>query len=220
MADGVSAAAARTDTSADRPSSMRRRVTRPPGADSGRGPDALPDARPGGAAPPSVAGARSVTRIDSMRFRSILGRFATGVVAITAIDPETGVPAGLAANSFTSVSLDPPLVGFCVAHTSTTWPKLRRADRHCINILSEPQTEVCLQLAAKGGDKFAGLDWTTSPSGSPVLDGALAWIECSVDVEYTAGDHMIVVARVHHLDKHHDGEPLVFYKGGYGSFDG
>ncbi|HEY7488197.1 MAG TPA: flavin reductase family protein [Streptosporangiaceae bacterium] len=155
-----------------------------------------------------------------MRFRSILGRFATGVVAITAIDPETETPTGLAANSFTSVSLDPPLVAFCVAHTSTTWPKLRLAERQCVNILSEPQTEVCLQLAAKGGDKFAGLEWTTSPSGSPVLSGALAWIECSVESEYTAGDHVIVVARVHHLDKHYDGEPLVFYKGGYGRFDG
>jgi flavin reductase (DIM6/NTAB) family NADH-FMN oxidoreductase RutF len=161
-----------------------------------------------------------VTDIDSRRFRSVLGRFATGVVAITAIDPETGTPTGLAANSFTSVSLNPPLVGFCVAHTSTTWPRLRSAERHCINILSELQTEVCLQLAAKGVDKFTDLKWTTSPSGSPVLDGALAWVECSVQTEYTAGDHMIVVAHVHHLDKHEDGEPLIFYKGGYGRFDG
>lgn len=161
-----------------------------------------------------------VTDIDSMRFRSILGRFATGVVAITAVDPETGRPTGLAANSFTSVSLDPALVAFCVAHTSTTWPKLRGADRHCVNILSEPQREVCLQLATKGGDKFADLTWTSSPGGSPVIDGALAWLECSVEAEYTAGDHVIVVARVHHLDKHHDGEPLVFYRGSYGRFDG
>lgn len=214
MADGASAAAARPYASADRPGSMQRRVARPPDAESGRNADAPP------AAPPNGSAARPVTNIDSMRFRAILGRFATGVVAITAIDPESGVPTGLAANSFTSISLDPPLVGFCVAHTSSTWPKLRSADRQCVNILSEPQTEVCLQLAAKGGDKFAGLEWTTSPSGSPVLDGALAWIECSVEAEYMAGDHVIVVARVHHLDKHHDGEPLVFYKGGYGRFDG
>jgi flavin reductase (DIM6/NTAB) family NADH-FMN oxidoreductase RutF len=203
MADRASAAAAPTYTSPDRPSStsMQRRATRSPTVESGS---------PG----------TQVTDIDSMRFRSVLSRFATGVVAITAIDPETGGPTGLAANSFTSISLDPPLVGFCVAHTSTTWPKLRGADRHCINILSEPQTEVCLQLAAKGGDKFAGLEWTTSPSGSPVLAGALAWIECSVETEVVAGDHVIVVARVHHLDKHHDGEPLIFYKGAYGRFDG
>jgi 3-hydroxy-9,10-secoandrosta-1,3,5(10)-triene-9,17-dione monooxygenase reductase component len=159
-----------------------------------------------------------VSAIDARRFRSILGHFATGVVAITAIDPETGRPTGLAANSFTSVSLDPALVSFCVAHTSTTWPRLRKAERHCVNILSAPQRDVCLQFASRGGEKFAGLEWTESPSGEPVIDGALAWLECSVEAEHAAGDHVIVVARVHHLDRHHDGDPLVFYKGSYGSF--
>jgi flavin reductase (DIM6/NTAB) family NADH-FMN oxidoreductase RutF len=161
-----------------------------------------------------------VTDIDGIRFRSVLGRFATGVVAITAIDSETGKPTGLAANSFTSVSLDPPLVAFCVAHTSSTWPRLKVAERLCINILSEPQQDVCRQLAIRGGDKFANIDWTTSPGGSPVIKEALAWIECTVENEYLAGDHMIVVARVHHLDKHHEGEPLLFYQGVYGRFDG
>lgn len=164
--------------------------------------------------------AANVRAIDGRRFRSILGRFATGVVAITAIDPATGAPTGLAANSFTSVSLEPALVSFCVAHTSTTWPRLRAAERHCVNILSAPQREVCLQFAAKGADKFAGLEWDESPGGGPVIDGALAWLECSVEAEYPAGDHMIVVARVHHLDRHHDGEPLIFYKGAYGRFQG
>ncbi|SEG61925.1 NADH-FMN oxidoreductase RutF, flavin reductase (DIM6/NTAB) family [Thermomonospora echinospora] len=161
----------------------------------------------------------SVTDIDGARFRSVLGRFATGVVAVTAIGPG-GRPAGLAANSFTSVSLDPPLVSFCVAHTSTSWPRLREAERLCVNILSRSQEEVCRRLAAKGGDKFAGLEWTLSPGGGPVLEGALAWIECAVEAEIPAGDHRIVVARVHHLDKHHDGDPLLFYRGAYGRFDG
>lgn len=159
----------------------------------------------------------AVTDIDGARFRSVLGRFATGVVAITGID-DTGRPTGLAANSFTSVSLDPPLVAFCVAHTSTTWPRLRGIERLCINILGEPQLEVCKRLALKGGDKFADITWTGSPGGSPVIEGALAWIEVSIENEHVAGDHVIVVARVHHLDKHHDGEPLLFYKGSYGSF--
>lgn len=173
-----------------------------------------------GRAPGSANGSAGapVTDIDGRRFRSVLGRFATGVVAVTGIDGGSGKPTGLAANSFTSVSLDPPLVAFCVAHTSTTWPRLRRADRLCINILSEPQLNVCTQLATKGGDKFAHLDWTTSPSGGPVLEEALAWLECSVEQEHLAGDHVIVVARVHHLDKHRDGEPLLFYRGGYGRF--
>lgn len=156
--------------------------------------------------------------VDDTRFRSVLGRFATGVVAVTAVPPHTGEPTGLTANSFTSVSLDPPLVAFCVAHTSSTWPELRRAERIGVNILARPQREICLQLAEKGADKFAGLAWTASPGGSPVIDGALAWLECSVEAEHTAGDHEIVVSRVHHLDGHHDDEPLVFYRGSYGRF--
>jgi flavin reductase (DIM6/NTAB) family NADH-FMN oxidoreductase RutF len=173
----------------------------------------------GPAAPGQPAeGAERVTAIDGQRFRGILGRFATGVVAISAVDPATGRPNGLAANAFTSVSLDPPLVSFCVAHTSTTWPRLRGAERFCVNILAASQREVCLRLAAKGGEKFAGLGWTTSPGGGPVIDGALAWLECSVEAEHVAGDHLIVVARVHRLDRHDDGDPLVFYQGGYGTF--
>lgn len=154
--------------------------------------------------------------LDGARFRQVMGRFATGVVAITAVEPGTGRPTGIAANSFTSVSLDPPLVAFCVAHTSTTWPRLRASDRLCINILGEPQLDVCRRLALKGGDKFDGIDWTESPSGAPAIEGALAWIECSVEQEHVAGDHVIVVARVHALDENHDGRPLVFYRGAYG----
>ncbi|MBB5080510.1 flavin reductase family protein [Nonomuraea endophytica] len=155
---------------------------------------------------------------DSRRFRNVLGRFATGVVAITALDPESGEPCGLAANSFTSVSLDPPLVAFCVAHTSTSWPKVRGGKVITVNVLAEHQQPVCAQLANRGGDKFAGLEWTGSPSGNPVIEGALAWIDCVVEAEHLAGDHMIVVARVLQLDTHADGGPLVFFRGGYGRF--
>ncbi|MFC0041145.1 flavin reductase family protein [Actinomadura rayongensis] len=162
----------------------------------------------------------SVTAIDQARFRAILGRFATGVVAITGVDPATDRPTGLAANAFTSVSLDPPLVAFCVAHTSSTWPKLRAAPTVCVNILSDRQEHVCRQLAARGADKFDGLTWDGAPGGSPVIDGAIAWIECAVEQEHVAGDHMIIVARVLELDRHHDGAPLIFYRGGYGGFAG
>ena len=189
-----------------RPEDPRHHLTITPGPDGD------------GAARTADSTAVGAADIEARRFRTILGHFATGVVAITAIDEETGRPAGLAANSFTSVSLEPALVSFCVAHTSTTWPRLRRAGRFCVNILSAPQLEVCRRLAAKGGDKFAGLPWTASPGGGPVIDGALAWLECSVEAEHPAGDHKIVVARVHHLDRHDDGEPLVFYRGSYGSF--
>ncbi|MEU0571778.1 flavin reductase family protein [Nonomuraea sp. NPDC005983] len=163
-------------------------------------------------------GPRTNGHLDSRRFRQVLGRFATGVVAITALDPVNGEPCGLAANSFTSVSLDPPLVGFCVAHTSTSWPRVRGAKVVTVNVLAEHQQPVCAQLAAKGGDKFAGLTWTGSPGGNPVLDGALAWLDCAVEAEHPAGDHVIVVARVLQLDTHAEGGPLVFFRGGYGGF--
>ncbi|WP_435832419.1 flavin reductase family protein [Nonomuraea rubra] len=157
-------------------------------------------------------------QLDSRRFRQVLGRFATGVVAITAVDPMDGQPCGLAANSFTSVSLDPPLVAFCVAYTSTSWPRVRGAKALTVNVLAEHQQAVCAQLATKGGDKFAGLTWTISPGGNPVLEGALAWLDCAVEAEHPAGDHVIVVARVLQLDTHAEGGPLVFFRGGYGGF--
>jgi 3-hydroxy-9,10-secoandrosta-1,3,5(10)-triene-9,17-dione monooxygenase reductase component len=154
--------------------------------------------------------------LDPLEFRRVLGHFATGVVAITAIDPATrGGPVGLAANSFTSVSLEPPLVAFCVAHTSASWPVVRTADRFCVNILAEGQDEICRALARTGADKFAGVDWAPSPSGAPVIPGVAGWIEASVETEHPAGDHVIVVARVHALGAE-DRLPLLFFRGMYG----
>ncbi|GAA4371066.1 flavin reductase family protein [Actinomadura verrucosospora] len=161
----------------------------------------------------------SATGLDPAAFRSVLGRFPTGVVAVTALDPASGRPAGLAVNSFTSVSLDPPLVAFCVAHTSTTWPVMRTAARLCVNILAESQQDVSERLAfGSGPEKFAGVAWTHGPGGAPLIDGAVAWIECSVEQEHLAGDHLIVVARAHDLAEHRDEGPLVFYGGRYGAF--
>jgi flavin reductase (DIM6/NTAB) family NADH-FMN oxidoreductase RutF len=158
--------------------------------------------------------------VDSVRFRAVLGHFATGVVAITAVDPASGEPTGLAANAFTSVSLDPPLVAFCVAYTSSTWPKLRAAGVLGVNVLTADQAGVCRQLATKGAEKFHGLRWTPSPGGAPLLHGALAWIECAVEAEHAAGDHVIVVCRVRHLSHHAPQAPLLFFRGSYGSFAG
>ena len=150
--------------------------------------------------------------IDSARFRQVLGHFATGVTVITSMD--RGEPVGLAVNSFTSVSLDPPLVAFCAAHGSTTWPRIRRSRRYCVNILGENQEDVSRMFAATGGEKFRGLGWVPNASGSPVLRGALAWIDCTIDAEHEAGDHVIVVGRVHELGLA-EGPPLLFYRGGY-----
>jgi 3-hydroxy-9,10-secoandrosta-1,3,5(10)-triene-9,17-dione monooxygenase reductase component len=151
---------------------------------------------------------------DADAFRSVLSNFTTGVVAVTALDG--GNPAGLIANSFTSVSLDPPLVAFCVATGSSTWPRIRRAGRLVMNILAENQVEVSRRLAARGLDKFAGIAWDLSPGGAPVLSGALAWLECGVRKEIAAGDHNIVVADVHEFRVVHDGLPLIFFRSRYG----
>ncbi|WP_169943915.1 flavin reductase family protein [Microbispora sp. H11081] len=163
-------------------------------------------------------GAERIAAVGPQRLRDVLGRYATGVVAVTGIGPRTGEPYGLAVNSFTSVSLDPPLVAFCVSGDSTSWPRLKAAGGLCVNVLAEDQREACERLAVSGGDKFTDLPWTLSPGGAPVLDGALAWIDCVVEAEHPAGDHVIVVARVTGLDRHADGGPLVFFGGRYGGF--
>jgi 3-hydroxy-9,10-secoandrosta-1,3,5(10)-triene-9,17-dione monooxygenase reductase component len=176
---------------------------------------------PNSAAPPRNYGtlpgaACSAQPLDEGKFRAILGRFTTGVVAVTALREQDSMPVGLVVNSFTSVSLDPALVLICIAHTSTSWPHVRSAERFCINILGEGQREIGKRFATSGTDKFRGVHWTTSARRTPILDGAIGWLECSVEAEYPAGDHMVIIARVHDLDAHHDGAPLVFYRGSYG----
>jgi len=155
--------------------------------------------------------------IDEARYRQVLGHFATGVTVVTGMD--AGAPVGLAVNSFTSVSLVPPLVAFCVSVESTSWPRLRPAGAFCVNILADDQEELSRTFAARGSDRFDGVGWRPSPAGAPVLHGALAWIECVVDAEHDAGDHLMVVGRVRAMSVEHEGRPLVFYRGGYGRFE-
>ncbi|MGV9661896.1 flavin reductase family protein [Nocardia niigatensis] len=159
--------------------------------------------------------AADLPELDPTLMRTVLGHFATGVVAITGIDPETSAPTGLAANSFTSVSLDPPLIAFCVAATSTSWPRVRAAGPYTVNILSAAQEPVSRQLAARGAEKFRGIRWQPSPAGAPILTDCLAWIEAELEAEHPAGDHTIVVSRVRHLYAA-DLAPLIFFRGRYG----
>jgi len=125
----------------------------------------------------------------------------------------------LAVNSFTSVSLEPALVAFCVGVRSSSWPRLRGAGAFCINILGEEQEMLSRTFAGHGTDRFAGVGWKPAPSGSPVLAGVVAWIDCEVHAEHEAGDHVIVVGRVVDLELAAEGRPLVFYRGGYGRFE-
>lgn len=155
---------------------------------------------------------------DDRFFREVLGRYPTGVVAITAC-AAGGEPIGMLVGSFTSVSIDPPLVSYLPARTSSSYAELRAGTRFCVNVLSDRQEDVCRAFATrKGEEKFAGVAWTPSPLGSPMLDGALAWIDCVVESEIEAGDHYIVVGRVEGLEVANPGLPLIFHQGGYGSF--
>lgn len=156
--------------------------------------------------------------IPSAEFRHVLGHFLTGVTIITAIDPATKSPVGLAASSFTSVSLDPPLVLFCAGKTSSSWASIKAAGSYCVNVLGADGEAISRTFATRGVDKFAGLAWTAGPSGSPVLGDALAWIDCHVHQEIDAGDHDIVVGRVLGLGAKDEGGPLGYFRGGYGRF--
>ncbi|MEX2294049.1 MAG: flavin reductase family protein [Acidimicrobiales bacterium] len=155
---------------------------------------------------------------DSAKFRTVLGHFPTGVTVITAA-PE-GAPVGLAVGSFSSVSLDPPLVAFFPGKSSSSWPQIEVTGAFCVNILADDQEDVCRRFASKEEDKFAGLGWRAATSGSPVLDGALAWIDCDIDSVVEAGDHYCVMGRVRDLEVAHEGAPLLFFRGGYGRFAG
>jgi 3-hydroxy-9,10-secoandrosta-1,3,5(10)-triene-9,17-dione monooxygenase reductase component len=156
------------------------------------------------------------TSIDSGKYRQVLGHFTTGVTVITAA-AEAG-PVGLAVGSFSSVSLDPPLVGFFADKGSTSWPKIEGTGSFCVNILGEHQEDVCRRFASKEPDKFAGLGWKATGSGSPLIDDVIAWIDCDIDQVVQAGDHFLVLGAVRELDVAHDGPPLLFFRGGYGRF--
>jgi flavin reductase (DIM6/NTAB) family NADH-FMN oxidoreductase RutF len=151
--------------------------------------------------------------LEPLRLRRVLGSFPTGVTVIAAL--VEGVPAGLAANSFVSVSLEPPMVSVCVAHSSTTWPVLRRARRLGVSVLGAHQEHVGRRLSARGVDRFAALAIRTSPDGAVLLDGSSAWLDCEIEREIPAGDHDIVLLRVHDLDADPEVAPLVFHGSRY-----
>lgn len=153
------------------------------------------------------------TIADAAELRRVLGMFASGVVIVTG--DAAGSPAGFACQSFASVSLDPPLVLFCPARTSRSWPAIAPSGRFAVNVLAADQQEVSARFATSGVDKFAGLVWRTSPWG-PVLDNVLAVVQCVVEDVHAAGDHEIVVGRVQQLITHREHGPLVFFRGGYG----
>ena len=155
----------------------------------------------------------SVNEASSRRFRDVLGRFCTGVTVVTSMSGER--PVGMTCQSFTSVSLDPPLVLFCPAKTSRAWPQMHRAGFFCVNLLSHDQLELSDAFARKGVDKFAGVSWRPSATGAPLLDGVLGWVDCTIYAVHEAGDHYVVIGRVMDLGVEEAPHPLLFYKGQY-----
>jgi len=156
------------------------------------------------------------------RFRDVLGRFASGVTVVTGVSNDE--PVGLTCQSFSSVSLDPPLVLFIPAKTSRAWPLLQRSGKFCVNLLAADQAELSNTMASRGIDKFAEVKWTPAPhAGSPMLAGAIAHIDCSIHAVHEAGDHFVVIGRVLDLVTDDDGDddvaPLMFYRGQYRTTD-
>jgi flavin reductase (DIM6/NTAB) family NADH-FMN oxidoreductase RutF len=155
--------------------------------------------------------------VDPRVMRDVLGHFASGVTVVTA-DTAEG-PLGFTCQSFSSLSLEPPMVVFAAARTSQTWPRLREIGHFCVNVLAENQAVLSQNFARSGPDKFAGIRWTRSPHGSPVLQDVVAWIDCELWAEYDGGDHTLVAARVMDLGADPGRRPLLFHRGTYGLLD-
>jgi flavin reductase (DIM6/NTAB) family NADH-FMN oxidoreductase RutF/DNA-binding IclR family transcriptional regulator len=162
-------------------------------------------------------GSDSAAADAARHFRQTLGHYPTGVAIITAT--LEGEPVGMVVGSFTSVSLDPPLVAFFADNGSETWATLRDSGSFCVNVLSSPQEALSRQFVKRGTDRFADVTWRTSPSGSPILDDVVAWIDCDLESVTEYGDHQMVVGRVRDLAANDPVPPLIFHRGGYGEFN-
>jgi 3-hydroxy-9,10-secoandrosta-1,3,5(10)-triene-9,17-dione monooxygenase reductase component len=161
--------------------------------------------------PPSFENGRSPQ--SQRHFRDVLGRFASGVTVVTST--WRGRPVGMTAQSFTSVSLDPPLVLFCPSKTSVAWPDMQRAGFFCVNLLARGQDEIARRFARRADDKFDGVPWHASSTGAPLLSGVLGWVDCTVYAVHEAGDHYVVIGQVQDLGFSEVPHPLLFYRGRY-----
>jgi flavin reductase (DIM6/NTAB) family NADH-FMN oxidoreductase RutF len=165
-----------------------------------------------------VSTLRTNQDLDADRLRAAFGIFPTGVVAVAAeVD---GVLVGLAASSFTSVSLEPPLVSFSIAQTSKTWPDLRRSRHVGVTVLADHQAAVCRQLAGQPASRFHGVPVRVSEEGAVTLDDGLARFECTIYQEVDAGDHVVIFLELHAVDQSDTSGPLVFHRSAFGKLVG
>ncbi|KQY64851.1 hypothetical protein ASD66_11270 [Nocardioides sp. Root151] len=152
------------------------------------------------------------------RFRDVLGRFASGVTVITSVAGDE--PVGMTCQSFSSISLDPPLVMFSPAKTSRAWPLIQRSGHFCVNFLAAGQEDLSNVMASRGTDKFAGLEWSLSKTGAPLFDGIVGYVDCTVHAVHEAGDHYVVIGRVQDMDftvgaSGETPDPLLYFQGAY-----
>lgn len=147
------------------------------------------------------------------QFRDVLGRYASGVTVVTAMQGEK--PVGMTCQSFTSVSLDPPLVAFLPMKTSRAFAAIRQSRRFCVNFLAAEQTEVSNRFASRADDKFDQVDWQPTSSGVPRLENTVGWVDCSVHAVHEAGDHYLVIGQVDELGAGDAPDPLLFHRGEY-----
>jgi flavin reductase (DIM6/NTAB) family NADH-FMN oxidoreductase RutF len=152
---------------------------------------------------------------NGQEFRYVMGHYPTGVCAVTSVSA-SGAPLAMVVGSFGSVSLDPPLVGFFPALSSTTWPEIEATGRFCVNVLAADQQDLCRSMARKGNDRFDGVAWHLSPGGMPVLADVVAWIDCSLYQVTPAGDHALVLGLVRAMATTGDRPALIFQRGSYG----
>jgi flavin reductase (DIM6/NTAB) family NADH-FMN oxidoreductase RutF len=155
--------------------------------------------------------------VDASLFRETLGHYPTGVAVVTTIGKD-GDPDGMVVGTFSSVSLDPPLVTFFPAVGAASFERIRGAETFCVNVLASDQEPMCRQIATRRSGKFEGLPWRPAPMGAPILEGVVSWIECTFEEVREAGDHYIVLGRVHTLAVERSTLPLLFFQGGYGRF--
>lgn len=151
---------------------------------------------------------------DPASFRNVMGRYPTGVAVVTSAHDDEKI--GFVVGSFTSISLDPPLVGFFPGKSSSSWPRIEKSGRFCVNVLGADQSDLCRKFASKLDDKFSGFSVPQSPAGLPILEGAVAWIECRIEKVCELGDHYLVVGAVEAMGTSGgSGSPLIFAQGNY-----
>lgn len=146
-------------------------------------------------------------------YKEVLGQFCTGITVITSVHGHE--PVGFTCQSFSALTMTPPMILLCPQKSSTSWPRIRKAGTFVVNVLAADQRWISDSFAKSGTDKFAGVDYSSTSEGLPIIDGSLAWIECEITKEIDAGDHTIVMGGIREFGREKTGDPLLFHRGNY-----